>query len=327
MRYEKPKVTVLVPCFNVEKFLPQCLNSLLAQTLKELQIVCINDGSTDSTLQIIESYASRDDRIEVIDKPNSGYGASMNRGLEAARGEYVGIVESDDFADKRMFKKLYAFASKHDCDLVKSNYNEYAAGKAHPQEPFRGFPYKRVFNPAQHANVVKVLPIIWTGLYRRRLLEDYGIRFNETPGASYQDTSFVQRVWFAADRVALLRNRFLNYRVDNAASSVKSQAKVYTVCEEFAASERFLAQHPERQTAFAPTLNAVRFATYKWNYNRIAPEFRSEFAVRWAAEMQAAKDTGFLDLGLMDPADQALCPELLADPQAFCEAHPEDLPW
>lgn len=327
MRYENPKVTILVPCYNVETFLPACMDSIMGQSLKELQVVCINDGSTDSTLQILQSYAAKDDRIEIIDKPNSGYGASMNCGLKAARGEYVGIVESDDFAHRKMFEKLYRFASKHDCDLVKSNYNEFCAGKAHPMKPFEGFGYKQVFAPAEKLDVIKVLPIIWTGLYRRSMLEENGILFNETPGASYQDTSFVQRVWFAAERVALLRNRFLNYRVDNAASSVKSQAKVYAVCDEFAASEAFLAARPAKQKVFSPVLTAVKFATYKWNYNRIANEFRNEFALRWAAEINAAKEAGFLDLNLLSDSDKKTCPELLEDPEAFAANHPDELPW
>ena len=327
MASETPKVTVLVPCYNVEKFLPQCLESLIGQSLRQLQIICINDGSTDSTLAVLRSYAARDKRIQIIDKPNSGYGASMNRGLDAARGEYVGIVESDDFAERDMFKKLYRFARFHRCDLVKSNYSEYCAGQAHPIEAFAGFKYKRVFKPADQVDVVKVLPIIWTGLYRTSMLRENGIRFNETPGASYQDTSFVQRAWFAAERAALLPDCLLNYRVDNAASSVKSQAKVYAVCDEFAASEAYLAARPAKQAAFAPVLAAVKFATYKWNYNRIAPEYRSEFALRWAAEMEDADRRGFLDPALLSDADRALCPELLADPEAFCAAHPEDLPW
>lgn len=327
MKRNDPKVTVLVPCYNVEQFLPQCLDSLIGQTLNEMQIVCINDGSTDSTLEILQSYSARDSRIEIIDKPNSGYGASMNRGLDAARGEYIGIVESDDFADRKMFEKLYRFAKRHRCDLVKSDYNEYCAGVAHPMEPFAGFKRKRVFSPEQKPEVIKVLPIIWTGLYRRQMLLDSGIRFNESPGASYQDTSFVQRVWFASDRVALLRGRYLNYRVDNAASSVKSQAKVFAVCDEFALSEEFLAKRPEKQRVFGPMLTAAKFATYKWNYNRISPEFRAEFAERWAAEMNEAEEAGFLDAGLLNQIDRDLLHGLTASPQEFCQTHPGELPW
>ena len=122
---KQPSVSILVPCYNVEKYLNQCLDSIVNQTLKDIEIICINDGSTDSTLDIIKSYADKDKRVKIIDKPNEGYGKSMNRGLDAATGEYVGIVESDDWVDTDMFKKLYDIASKNDADIVKSDFYVY----------------------------------------------------------------------------------------------------------------------------------------------------------------------------------------------------------
>ena len=101
-----PKVSVVIPCYNVEKYLHQCLDSVVNQTLKELEIICVNDGSKDSTLAIIQEYAARDDRIRIVDKPNGGYGESMNRGFDLATGEYIGIIESDDYAELDMFEKL-----------------------------------------------------------------------------------------------------------------------------------------------------------------------------------------------------------------------------
>ena len=95
----QPLVSVLVPICNVEKYLDECLSSLQNQTLKDIEIICINDGSTDSSLDIINEFASEDPRFVVIDKSNSGYGDSMNRGLESARGKYISILESDDFLD------------------------------------------------------------------------------------------------------------------------------------------------------------------------------------------------------------------------------------
>lgn len=92
-----PKVSLLVPICNVERYLRECLDSAVAQTLKDIEVICINDGSTDSSPDIIREYVERDPRVKMIDKANSGYGDSMNRGLEMARGEYVGILESDDF--------------------------------------------------------------------------------------------------------------------------------------------------------------------------------------------------------------------------------------
>ena len=87
------KVSVLVPIYNVEEFLPECLDSLVNQTLREIEIICINDGSKDDSLKILKEYASKDKRIKIIDKKNTGYGDSMNQGLKKATGEYVGIVE------------------------------------------------------------------------------------------------------------------------------------------------------------------------------------------------------------------------------------------
>ena len=116
------KVSILVPIYNVEKYLRQCLESVVNQTLKDIEIICINDGSTDSSPEIIREFASRDSRIKVIDKPNTGYGHSMNQGLKAATGEYIGIVESDDFAELNMFEVLYNTAKSNGAEIVKSNY-------------------------------------------------------------------------------------------------------------------------------------------------------------------------------------------------------------
>ena len=92
-----PVLSLLVPIYNVERYLRECLDSAVAQTLEDIEIICINDGSTDNSPAIICEYMQRDARVKMIDKANSGYGDSMNRGLEMARGKYVGILESDDF--------------------------------------------------------------------------------------------------------------------------------------------------------------------------------------------------------------------------------------
>ena len=100
----QPIVSILVPCYNVEAYLRECLDSIVNQTLTDIEIICINDGSTDGTLGIIKEYAAKDKRIKIIDKENEGYGKSMNRGLDAATGEYVGIVESDYLDEPDMFE-------------------------------------------------------------------------------------------------------------------------------------------------------------------------------------------------------------------------------
>lgn len=317
-----PKVSVLVPVYNVEKYLPKCLDSLKSQTLSQIEFICINDGSTDGSLGILRSYAADDSRFRIIDKPNSGYGASMNCGLDAARGEYIGIVESDDFASPEMFKRLYAFASWHKCDIVKSNYFEYD-GEDHFQEPFVGQKYRKVFNPKDEQQIIRVLPIIWAAIYRRQMLSDSGIRFNETPGASFQDTSFVFRSWVAASRAALLKDAYLHYRINRNESSVKSSSKVFEVCGEYAVSEAFLAEKSERLAEFGALLNAMKFDTYRWNFNRIDDASRVAFSKKWAQEFEAAREQGLLVESEFSPENWALTQELLKSPEAFVANHPE----
>lgn len=109
-----PKVSVVVPIYNVEKYLRECLDSLVGQTLKEIEIICVDDGSTDSSKEIIREYMQKDTRVKMIAKEkNSGYGNSMNQGFDMASGEYVGILESDDFAEPAMFEKLYETAREN----------------------------------------------------------------------------------------------------------------------------------------------------------------------------------------------------------------------
>ena len=122
---EIPKVSIVVPIYNVEKYLRQCLDSIIHQTLKDIEIICVDDGSTDSSPEIIREYMAKDPRVKVITKPNSGYGNSMNRGFDMAEGEYIGIVESDDYADPEMFETLYRIAKENKLDVVKSGFYYY----------------------------------------------------------------------------------------------------------------------------------------------------------------------------------------------------------
>lgn len=322
---DAPAVSVLTPIYNVEKYLPRCLDSLKGQTLKEIELICINDGSTDGSLGILKEAAEGDPRFVIVDKPNSGYGASMNRGLDIARGEYVGIVESDDFAEPDMFESLYQFAKEHDCDLVKSNYFEHSDSGDVLVKEFRRYRYRKVFDPADKLKVLRMAPLIWAGLYRRSMLEGNRIRFAETPGASFQDTSFVFKTWVSSRRAALLPEGYLHYRVDNAGSSVKTTTKIFEVCGEYAESEAFLERDPDRFETFAPTLIAMKLDAYRWNYSRIAPERREEFALRWAEEFRDADGKGILQRKALSRSEWRLVQELLEDPLAFCAAHPDEV--
>ncbi|MCH3948876.1 MAG: glycosyltransferase [Olsenella sp.] len=119
------KVSVVVPTYNVERYLDQCLTSIQMQPFANVEVICVNDGSTDGSLGIMQEHAARDPRVRVIDKPNAGYGAACNAGIDGATGDYVAIVEPDDYLTGNMFGDLLDFADSLDggpVDIVKSSY-------------------------------------------------------------------------------------------------------------------------------------------------------------------------------------------------------------
>ena len=119
-------VSVIVPIYNTEKFLPQCLDSICGQTYKNLEIILIDDGCTDGSPQIIDSYAAIDSRIKPIHKKNGGYGAGCNRGIEEATGRWISIIEPDDYIDSTMYEELLKFAASFDeeIDIVKAAWTD-----------------------------------------------------------------------------------------------------------------------------------------------------------------------------------------------------------
>ena len=114
-----PKVSVIVPTYNVSQYLDECMTSLINQTLEDMEFICVNDGSTDHSLEILQTYAAADQRVKIIDKPHGGYGKAMNVGLDNCTGEYIGILEPDDYVKTSMYGDLYELAEKYDLsDMV-----------------------------------------------------------------------------------------------------------------------------------------------------------------------------------------------------------------
>lgn len=126
-----PKISIIIPVYNVEKYLPECLNSLVNQTFKDLEFICINDGSTDNSLEILNDYAKKDDRFIIISQRNQGQGTARNNGIKLANGEYIGFVDPDDWVEINAFEKLYNTAKENNTKILQFNYKEYSekAGK------------------------------------------------------------------------------------------------------------------------------------------------------------------------------------------------------
>lgn len=294
-RIWRPKVSIIIPIYNSSRFLDQCLESIVKQSLKDLEIICVNDGSTDDSIMVVNKYAEKDSRIIIIDKNNTGYGHSVNQGIIRASGEYIGIIESDDFAELNMFEKLYEKASKHNVDVIKSNFYEY---KTTPKivnnyvETLKPYGYDTVFKPENKQELFFTHSAVWSSIYKRDFLLKNDIWFTETPGASYQDTAFAFKVWTCADRVVLTKEAFVHYRTDNSESSVVSSKKVYCVYKEFKEIEEFLRLRPDKQQRLISTEVQVKFKIYKWNYARIALEYQYAFLEKAVQDLKMDRKNG-----------------------------------
>jgi len=287
------KVSVLVPIYNVEQYLPECLDSLCAQTLKNIEIICINDGSTDASGAILDEYAKNNANIKVINKKNSGYGDSMNRGLEAATGEYIGIVESDDYIDANGFEKLYELAKKTDADIVKANYYYHSNDKDEIHEVVKNQKLNKAITISDDYSILIEEPGIWSAIYRRDFLNDNKIRFRTTPGASYQDTGFFFKTACAAKKIVYTKNAYLHYRTDNANSSVKSLEKVNYVVEEYADIEKYL-EKCDISDEVKYTIQAAKFGAFHWNLQRLPKDLAQEFIVTIKNDFTKADKAGLL---------------------------------
>lgn len=186
----EPKVSIVVPVYNVEQFLPQCIDSLLEQTLKDIEIILVDDGSPDNCGEIAEQYAQTDSRIKVIHQNNAGLGPARNSGIQAASGEYIGFVDSDDWARPEMFQRLYQAAIRNHADIVVGGYRELSGEKilALMPNPLAGNTLdaaaaiqqvrKRLYGCSMYDARTNIFPVaVWTSLYRRTLIHSNEVCF------------------------------------------------------------------------------------------------------------------------------------------------------
>lgn len=290
-----PKISVIVPVYNVKKYLNQCVDSILTQTLKEIEVILINDGSTDGCEDIINAYAQLDSRVCALTQENSGYGKTINRGLDAAHGEYIAIVESDDWIEPDMFESLYSIAKEYDVDLVKGNYYKSTTKKGDVQK--RLLPENmvgRVLNPKIESNIFYLKPTIWSAIYKNAFLKSKHIRCLETPGASYQDVGFNFKTLAMADRVYLTSKPVVHYRCDNESSSVHSSGKIYCVADEWREIDRYMMDYPDEEESSRALRFYVRFNNYLWNLHRLRGKNRELFREVFRAEYEKGIQAGVI---------------------------------
>jgi len=224
-------ISVIIPVYNVEPYLRQCLDSIVNQTLRDIEIICIDDGSTDGSYAILQEYAQKDKRIVILQQQNSGAGIARNLGLQFATGEYIHFLDADDYLSFGAYEKMYTAAEKNNVDFLKAKVFGFdnATGKQvdNPWYTLSALEKKdfgRIFtfldNPQKFT---KIFVVPWNGIYKRSFLYEHNIVFNDL--ICVNDRSFYNHVLIHAQRFMFLDEFVVHYRINNQSSLVGQRGK------------------------------------------------------------------------------------------------------
>lgn len=226
-----PLISVVIPVYNSEKYLKEAVNSFIQQTYQHLEIICVDDGSTDSSLRILEDLAQKDQRVKVYRQKNAGAGAARNNGISYARGEYIYFFDSDDLADKKLLEKTCARALETDADIVafhgytftnddlstkkfQSEFNKNILKDASQVFSYRDYPESIL-------STVNIVP--WNKLIRLAFIKENNIAFEEI--SSTNDLTFSAVCLAAANRIALVDSPLVYYRLGHAGTVTSTKSK------------------------------------------------------------------------------------------------------
>ena len=284
-----PLVSVIIPVYNVEKYLRQCLDSVTAQTLSDIEIICVNDSSTDGSLSILEEYAEKDDRIRVVTQKNGGAGAARNRGLSMASGKYLSFLDSDDFFEPDMLELAYRKAEEDRADFVVFNSNQYYTDKEKFVEVAWTLRVKEIppYTPFSHRqmtdNIFKVfVGWAWDKLYNREFVMKNHLLFQEQRTSN--DMYFVFSAVAIAKRISVV-NKVLAHQRRDAKDSLSKTIENSWFC--FYDALMALRGRLQEEGIFKETeKDYINYALHStlWNINTMAEPTRSKLIDKMNSE-------------------------------------------
>ena len=207
-----PKVSVIIPVYNVEKYLRECLDSVINQTLKDIEIICIDDGSTDNSLSILKEYAKKDKRIKVINQENKGLSGARNTGIENATGEFIGFVDSDDWIDSNFYENLYNTAITTNSDIACAPIKRVYGNKIHLRLKIES---EQLATTLQEKFDILNIPrccYVWNKIYRSSKLLKHNIRFEQ--GKYFEDVPFSIDIISKLNNIIAVPGAFYYYRAN-----------------------------------------------------------------------------------------------------------------
>lgn len=316
-----PKVTVIMPSLNVIKYIRSCMESVLGQSLEDMEVLAIDAGSTDGTLDVLQEYAAKDHRLQIINSDKKSYGYQVNIGLQRALGEYIGIVETDDIIDESMFEVLYSTAVDNDLEYVKGGFWQFvelsdgqrqyqAGGTCIYEKELTG----QILSPKDMPELATQDYYLWAGIYRRDLLRN--IRLSETPGAAFQDIGFIYQVLSQTARAMYLDKELYHYRQTEGNSSFHWKGFAYLL-QEYEHLKRIFECQPHvwkcayYERLFQQTLGRFERMAVSGKYWQEAEMDISSISGR----LRKAKQEGYLLLCKFSMEEQLLYEQLFCAPE------------
>ena len=277
------KISVIVPVYNNEEYLDKCLSSICNQTLNDIEIICINDGSDDSSCDILNDFRQKDNRVVVLSQKNQGAGASRNNGIDIANGEYISFVDADDWLEEGCLEKLYNNAIQNNSDLVLFNSVERKA-----DDEIKDRIYIPIENEIDYGNfvfdynyskrlVMNSMFVVWSKLYKASFIKDNNIKFDTHK--IFNDVQFHIESMLLSKRISYVPEILYNYNKLNESSLQTSKSnsnKRLLVFEVFDGVERFLVEHGLLDEFYT---NFIQFklTESKANLERTSDVFKDEY--------------------------------------------------
>ena len=286
LSHKRPKVSIVVPIYNVERYLKTCVDSILGQTLRDIEVILVDDGSPDGCGKIIDEYARKDSRVIAVHQENSGYSKAVNRGIDMARGEYIGIIESDDFIDDDMYESLYNNAKRYKTDVTKGLFYIFRsvpkAGERqntiykNPNGVDLRLAPDGVFKPEDWPRIIGFHASIWSAIYKADFVKK--IKIPETAGASYQDFPFMAEVFCRAKRVSVVKRPFVHWRNDEGQGNSTSARgeKLLLMAKNSKTAIEILKKYKKFEVFKEPFFVHVLWTNYEF-FNRISWKFKKQY--------------------------------------------------
>lgn len=224
----KPCLSIIVPVYNGENFIEDCIDSIINQTLKDIEILIINDGSKDNTLNIIESIAKSDSRIKILNQKNSGVSAARNNGISKSRGKYITFVDADDYIDKTMYEKMYKKAEEFNSDIVICNVNDVLNGnKKVSLNLNEGIIDIRKLTESEFLSneYFKLGTAVWHKIFKSNLIKENKIKFINYSEVASEDTLFNYEAMLKAKRLYCIEEALYDYKINENSLTKSKSAK------------------------------------------------------------------------------------------------------